>query len=132
MTIFGGRFPASTLWLTIPSSRLDVNVHPTKREVRFADDDGRDLPGRSGEEYHDQDRRKRDPCPFPVRGKRPGHAPNRLRHDRHGNDLEAVDKPRAHRSAKRPGTKGEQHQQGAADHARQCQGSAQAHRLSAG
>jgi DNA mismatch repair protein MutL len=34
-----GRFPASTLWLTIPASRLDVNVHPTKREVRFADDD---------------------------------------------------------------------------------------------
>ena len=34
-----GRFPAATLWLTVPSERLDVNVHPTKREVRFAADD---------------------------------------------------------------------------------------------
>jgi DNA mismatch repair protein MutL len=33
-----GRFPAATLWLTVPAERLDVNVHPTKREVRFADD----------------------------------------------------------------------------------------------
>lgn len=34
-----GRFPAAALWITVPPSRLDVNVHPTKREVRMADDD---------------------------------------------------------------------------------------------
>jgi DNA mismatch repair protein MutL len=34
-----GRFPAAVVWLEIPPDRLDVNVHPTKREVRFADDD---------------------------------------------------------------------------------------------
>jgi DNA mismatch repair protein MutL len=34
-----GRFPSAALWVTVPPARLDVNVHPTKREVRFADDD---------------------------------------------------------------------------------------------
>jgi DNA mismatch repair protein MutL len=34
----GGRFPAATLWIDVPSERLDVNVHPTKREVRFAEE----------------------------------------------------------------------------------------------
>ncbi len=34
-----GRFPAATVWLDVPAARLDVNVHPTKREVRFADED---------------------------------------------------------------------------------------------
>ena len=34
-----GRFPAAVVWLSAPPDRLDVNVHPTKREVRFADDD---------------------------------------------------------------------------------------------
>jgi DNA mismatch repair protein MutL len=34
-----GRFPAAVVWVTVPPARIDVNVHPTKREVRFADDD---------------------------------------------------------------------------------------------
>lgn len=33
-----GRFPTAVLWIDVPSERLDVNVHPTKREVRFADE----------------------------------------------------------------------------------------------
>jgi DNA mismatch repair protein MutL len=35
----GGRFPSAIVWVEVPAERLDVNVHPTKREVRFADDD---------------------------------------------------------------------------------------------
>lgn len=30
-----GRYPACLLYLTIPTDELDVNVHPTKHEVRF-------------------------------------------------------------------------------------------------
>ena len=33
-----GRYPAAVIWLSVPAERLDVNVHPTKREVRFADE----------------------------------------------------------------------------------------------
>ena len=32
-----GRFPVAVLFLTIPFDRVDVNVHPTKHEVRFAE-----------------------------------------------------------------------------------------------
>ena len=32
-----GRFPVVFLWLEVPFDRVDVNVHPTKLEVRFQD-----------------------------------------------------------------------------------------------
>jgi DNA mismatch repair protein MutL len=36
--IIAGRFPIVVLNISIPPGRLDVNVHPTKREVRFSDE----------------------------------------------------------------------------------------------
>jgi DNA mismatch repair protein MutL len=35
----GGRFPVVILFMTLPPSAIDVNVHPTKAEVKFKDPD---------------------------------------------------------------------------------------------
>ncbi|MDO4176706.1 MAG: DNA mismatch repair endonuclease MutL, partial [Bacillota bacterium] len=35
--LFQGRFPIAFLFLAMPTEKLDVNIHPTKREVRFDD-----------------------------------------------------------------------------------------------
>jgi DNA mismatch repair protein MutL len=32
-----GRHPAAVVWLTLPPEQVDVNVHPTKAEIRFQD-----------------------------------------------------------------------------------------------
>ena len=36
--IMVGRYPIAVVNVTVPSDRVDVNVHPTKREVRFSDE----------------------------------------------------------------------------------------------
>ncbi len=38
-TIPAGRHPLAALWLELPHRQLDVNVHPAKAELRFADAD---------------------------------------------------------------------------------------------
>lgn len=35
--LFAGRFPIAFLFLALPADKLDVNIHPTKKEVRFDD-----------------------------------------------------------------------------------------------
>ncbi len=36
--IMVGRYPIAVVNISVPSDRVDVNVHPTKREVRFSDE----------------------------------------------------------------------------------------------
>ena len=31
-----GRFPTAILWMDVPPELIDVNIHPTKQEVRFS------------------------------------------------------------------------------------------------
>ena len=32
-----GRYPVAIFFIDVPSDRIDVNIHPAKREVRFRD-----------------------------------------------------------------------------------------------
>ena len=34
-----GRFPFTCLYLTVPSEQVDVNIHPTKMEIKFLEED---------------------------------------------------------------------------------------------
>lgn len=36
--LFHGRFPAAFLFLDAPPEKIDVNIHPTKKEIRFDDE----------------------------------------------------------------------------------------------
>ncbi len=36
--IFRERHPACFLWISLPTDRVDVNIHPTKKEIKFADE----------------------------------------------------------------------------------------------
>jgi DNA mismatch repair protein MutL len=36
----GGRYPVCFLFLKIPPERLDVNIHPNKKEIKFEDENG--------------------------------------------------------------------------------------------
>ena len=35
--LFAGRFPITFLFISLPPDKLDVNIHPTKKEIRFDD-----------------------------------------------------------------------------------------------
>lgn len=35
--LFKGRFPVAFLFISMPAEKLDVNIHPTKKEIRFDD-----------------------------------------------------------------------------------------------